>query len=59
MVYCRVQIADTPNKSACVGNCTEHADETAKSLTTQYCVLASHLLQFIIENETDLSNMHE
>jgi hypothetical protein len=59
MVYCHVQIADTPNESACVGSCTEHADEKPKSLTTQFCVLASHLLQFIIENETDLSNMRE
>lgn len=48
-----------PNESGCVGSCTKHADDPAYSLTSQFCVLASHLLQFIIENETDLSNMHE
>ena len=48
-----------PKDSGCVGSYSSHADETAYSLTSQFCVLASHLLQFIFANETDLSNMRE
>jgi len=48
-----------PKDLGCVGSCTEHADETAYSLTSQFCVLAFPLLQFIIANKTDLPNVRE
>ncbi len=55
MVYCRVHAHAcryNPKIQGVSAICTEHVDETAYSLTPQFCFLASLLLQFIFASET-------